>query len=174
VGKEATAPSLELGQNLPEQNPGFEIKEPDTPEEWAAAFALRKKYLNYPEYGNDASEDDKDHSDGTRLVIALDQDGEVIGTGRINYAPGEEAAEISRVAVESEDQKNGIGRSIVEVLESSVVSQGATAAELITTVRTNAKDFYTKLGYKELERKIISFGNGKIEVVRMHKDLGEG
>jgi GNAT superfamily N-acetyltransferase len=162
--------TMEEDPVYPEAEFPFELKEPTAPEEWAAAFALRQEMLNYPEYGNDAGEDEIDHKDTTSSVIAVNPQGQIVGTGRVSVS--EHLAKISRMAVEPASQGRLVGEALVKSLEAKAASMGARAIELNTA---DAEDFYLKpeLGYKTLEHTMVSLGGGQIKVARMHKELGE-
>ena len=98
--------------------------------------------------------------------MAVDQAGRIIGVGRLHLR-GNLEAQIRYMAVESDCRGGGIGRAIVETLES--LARGHRVERIVLNAREEVVGFYAQLGYREVGAGPTLFG----EVVHftMEKDL---
>ena len=88
-----------------------------------------------------------DLDESKSLFACLDND-EVTGTGGLEFF--KDCALLRSVSVKKNVQKVGLGKFIVEELEKITKGKGINRLYLLTTT---AEDFFTKLGYKIIDRK---------------------
>ncbi|GLP68573.1 acetyltransferase [Streptomyces sp. TUS-ST3] len=87
-------------------------------------------------------------------VLAVREDGEPLGTGRLLYgeaAAGKTGGEVSvgslgRLAVTREARGLGVGAALVAAVEDAARARGLTAVDL--HAQTHALGFYERLGYE--------------------------
>ncbi|MEN9699692.1 MAG: hypothetical protein RLZZ301_890 [Bacteroidota bacterium] len=130
------------------------IRSPKTEAEWEAYFALRFLVLRAPwgqPQGSERSADEAQH----QHLAAFDENQQLIGVGRLD-AIDAKRAQIRFMAVLPEYQKNGIGRQLIEALETKAAAQKHT--EIVLHAREIALPFYEKLGYQLLEKSHLLFG----------------
>ncbi|MBC3760031.1 GNAT family N-acetyltransferase [Hyunsoonleella sp. SJ7] len=91
-------------------------------------------------------------------IICLNGKQHVIGTGRIHIT--ESVGIISQMAIKKENQRNGIGRKILQELIRKCKEIGVEKIEL--SARETALEFYSKNGFKALGNKYPSAKTGII------------
>lgn len=106
-----------------------------------AAFDIRKKVF-VDEQGVPA-ENEYDEFDATAKHVLVLYDDVPVATGRLREVDG--VAKLQRICVLESHRKYGLGRAIVEALESAAREAGLTEAKL--NGQTHAEAFYAKLGY---------------------------
>ena len=121
------------------------IKSPETELEWDKYFNFRWKMLRKPlgmskETLKDKLEDESHH------LIAVDEQKEVIGSGRLHFNNNREG-QIRYMAVSNTIQRKGLGSAIVSELEAIAREKGI--QEMVLNARENAISFYLSMGYKE-------------------------
>ena len=121
------------------------IKSPETELEWDKYFNFRWEMLRKPlgmskETLKDELEDDSHH------LIAVDEQKEVIGGGRLHFNNNKEG-QIRYMAVSNTIQRKGLGSAIVSELEAIAREKGI--QEMVLNARENAISFYLSMGYKE-------------------------
>ena len=121
------------------------IKSPETELEWDKYFNFRWEMLRKPlgmskETLKDELEDESHH------LIAVDEQKEVIGSGRLHFNNNKEG-QIRYVAVSNMIQRKGLGSAIVSELETIAKEKGI--LEMVLNARENAISFYLSMGYKE-------------------------
>ena len=121
------------------------IKSPETELEWDKYFNFRWKMLRKPlgmskETLKDKLEDESHH------LIAVDEQKEVIGGGRLHFNNNREG-QIRYMAVSNTIQRKGLGSAIVSELEAIAREKGI--QEMVLNARENAISFYLSMGYKE-------------------------
>ena len=123
--------------------------------------------------GHGPWEDDLRDIPGTYLeavgefLVAIDGD-ELIGMGGL-LRHGDGVWEIRRMRVAPEAQRKGIGRWILEELESRAGERGAETVALDTTeAQTAARRFYEAAGYRETGRR----ETGGFVFIDLAKNLG--
>lgn len=103
-------------------------------------------------------------------LMAIDNNSEsravVIGVARLQYNSATEA-QIRYMAVDPENQKKGIGREMIKVMEK--FARNASCKTIILDAREPAVGFYQKLGYKVAEKSYLLFD--EIQHYRMIKVL---
>ncbi len=121
------------------------IKSPETELEWNKYFKFRWEMLRKPlgmskETLKDELEDESQH------LIAIDEQKEVIGIGRLHFNNNKEG-QIRYMAVSNKIQRKGLGTKIVFELETIARKKGF--QEIVLNARENAISFYLSIGYKE-------------------------
>lgn len=97
-------------------------------------------------------------------VLAFDDDGRAVGTGRLDAAHGK----IGRVAVLADARRGGVGAAIMARLHELASSNGLTA--VWCNAQSTAVPFYTALGYRVTSEPFLEAG---IEHVRMQASLAQ-
>ena len=90
---------------------------------------------------------------GERLLFGAFVDDELVGTAQLERAKpatSRHRAEVTRVVVRSDAQRQGAGRELMRALEAAAVAQGITLLWLTTHDGTPACAFYEALGYERL------------------------
>jgi GNAT superfamily N-acetyltransferase len=90
---------------------------------------------------------------GERLLFGAFLGGELVGTAQLERAVPANArhrAEVQRVVVRSDVQRQGVGRELMRVVEAVAAAQGISLLWLTTHDRTAACAFYERLGYELL------------------------
>jgi predicted GNAT family N-acyltransferase len=82
---------------------------------------------------------------GTRVAVAIDEGGQLLGSARMLPSPGDAERQIRQVAVSADSRGLGVGRALMLALEECAVSEGACATWLNS--RDTAFGFYAALGY---------------------------
>ena len=121
------------------------IKSPETELEWDKYFNFRWEMLRKPlgmskETLKDELEDESHH------LIAVDEQKEVIGGGRLHFNNNREG-QIRYMAVNNTIRRKGLGSAIVSELEAIAREKGI--QEMVLNARENAISFYLSMGYKE-------------------------
>lgn len=121
----------------------FYIRNPESDSDWEAYYTCRWELLRKPWDKPPGSEKDE-KEDGAYHVMAVDQDDNVIGVGRVHFNDPSEA-QVRYMAVKDEWMQHGIGSLILTRLEQHSKDNGA--SKLVLYARENAIDFYLKRGY---------------------------
>lgn len=143
----------------------FRIKQPETEEEFKDYYQLRWKLLRAPWNQAEGSEAD-DIEDQCFHVMAVDNNNQVIGVARLQFNSNNEA-QIRYMAVAKEKERKGIGRELIKTMEKQ--AKQSSCKKIILDAREPAVDFYTKLGYKTIEKSYLLFD--EIQHFRMIKEL---
>lgn len=135
----------------------------DSPAGLEAAFDVRRDvFIEGQGVDEDVEMDGKD-DDATHL-LATDGD-RAVGTARLRVVdPG--VGKVERVAVRESHRRRGVGRALVDVLESEAADRGLDRLVLHAQVRVEG--FYADLGY---ETTGDVFQEAGIDHVRMEKRL---
>ncbi|MDX1547680.1 MAG: GNAT family N-acetyltransferase [Rhodothermales bacterium] len=122
--------------------PSFSLIEARTPEALRQAFALRHRVF-VDEQGIPAALDADGRDDASRHVLI--RDGAVpVATGRVTPGP-DGAAVLARIAVAPAYRGQGLGRRVVEALETLAREDGARRAVL--HAHAYLERFYAAMGY---------------------------
>lgn len=143
----------------------FEITSPSFSEEFEAYYDLRWRILRRPWKEPRGSEKD-DHEDRAIHVTALDQEGRLIGVGRLHRNCATEC-QIRYMAIEPDWRGRGVGRAILGRLEALARKEGATS--MVLNAREGATKFYERMGYKIRGEGPMLFG--EIKHFRMQRSL---
>ncbi|PWW07192.1 putative GNAT family N-acyltransferase [Paenibacillus cellulosilyticus] len=134
-------------------------------EELETAFTIRKNVFVEEQGVPLADEFDQyDKLEGPCVHILAYYDGKPIGTGRIRSVEG--IGKLERICILEPYRKFGIGKKIIAALEGIAVEQGLRKVKLHG--QTQAKGFYTKLGYLAASEEFMEDG---IPHILMMKDL---
>jgi predicted GNAT family N-acyltransferase len=142
----------------------FDIKSPETDEEYDRYFHLRWLLLRAPWNEPEGSEVDDIEPDCFHLMAHCDD--EVIAVARLQFNTAREA-QIRYMAVKPEYQRQGIGRQIIHRLEREAASHAVDT--IVLDARDNAVPFYEALGYRVTQTSYLLFG--EIQHYRMLKEL---
>lgn len=98
-------------------------------------------------------------SPGDAVFVAEAPDGKLVGWihGVLSqFLESEFRVEIAGLVVDERFQRKGIGRDLVQRVESWAIEHGVTQASVrCQTKRTDAHQFYTSLGYTESKRQVV-------------------
>ncbi|MBE9561187.1 MAG: GNAT family N-acetyltransferase [Proteobacteria bacterium] len=131
----------------------YEIKEPANKEEFKSYYHLRWKLLRAPWKQPEGSEVD-DIEDQCFHIMAVDDKNDVIAIARLQFnSPAE--AQIRYMAVADPYQKQGIGRELINRLESHATISAC--KKVVLDAREPAVGFYQKLGYAVIEKSYLLF-----------------
>jgi predicted GNAT family N-acyltransferase len=127
------------------------------------AFDVRRDVFIEEQGVSEADEWDGEDETAIHYVV---YDGDYpIGTARLR-TPGENLAKIERVAVREPSRGQGIGRTLIRVLEDEAADQDC--REVLLHAQTDVEAFYQKLGYETVSDVFVEDG---IEHVKMRKRL---
>ena len=143
----------------------FHIKQPVTDDEFSAYFKLRWQLLRAPWNQPRGSEVD-DMEDQCFHVMAVDENNNVTGVARLQFNSISEA-QIRYMAVANEHERKGIGRQLINAIEDH--ANTSLCKEIVLDAREPAVGFYKRLGYEEIEKSYLLFG--EIQHIRMKKTL---
>lgn len=90
---------------------------------------------------------------GERLLFGAFVDEELVGTAQLERARpanSRHRAEVTRVVVRADAQRQGVGRELMRALEAAAAALGITLLWLTTHDGTPACAFYERLGYVRL------------------------
>ena len=121
----------------------YDIRSPETDGEWDAYYQCRWELLRKPWDQPPGSEKD-DKEEGAFHVMAVDQDNNVFGVGRVHFNNPTEA-QVRYMAVKEEWMQKGVGSLILTRLEQHAKDNGA--KKIMLFARENAIDFYLRRGY---------------------------
>lgn len=121
----------------------FYIRNPESDSDWEAYYHCRWELLRKPWDRPPGSEKD-DHDQHAYHIMAVDQDDNVIGVGRVHFRSDTES-QVRYMAVREEWTNRGIGTLILTTLEQYAKENGA--SKIMLYARENAIDFYLKRGY---------------------------
>ena len=100
------------------------------------------------------------------INVFADEDGKVIGCGRLQTLQGE-IGQIRFMAVSNESQGKGVGKKLLEKLEDE--ARSLNFRKIVLFVRENALIFYEKSGYSVINKGQLLWD--KIQHYKMEKDL---
>ncbi len=142
----------------------FEIKQPESPDEFKQYYALRFRILRAP-WGEPEGSEVDDIEDQCFHIMAT-KNGNIVGIGRLQFNSTVEA-QIRYMAVEKTYEGNGIGSMIVNALEQEAINRNV--RNVVLDAREPAVGFYRKLGYSTEKKSYVLFD--EIQHYRMTKRL---
>ncbi len=141
---------------------GYEIRQASGEAELAAALALRHQVFCVEQGVPDNDELDGRDGDGIHLLaVAGDQ---LLGTCRLLIIG--RTAQFSRLAVQTDSRRRGIGSALLEAAEAQTRASGAD--RLVLHAQTYARPLYDAAGFRVRGRVFVEAG---IEHVAMEKAL---
>lgn len=143
----------------------MEIRSPRTEEEWADYYNLRYEILRKP--WNQPLGSEKDGLEGQAKHFAYFDTTKILGVGRLDQI-SPEVFQIRFMAVSTGLQKRGIGRLLMEEMESVTWDMGGQS--ILLHARENALGFYHSLGYELQSTSHLLFG--EIQHYLMKKKKG--
>jgi ribosomal protein S18 acetylase RimI-like enzyme len=110
--------------------------------------------------------------DADSVVLAARRAGTVAGLAIMQY--GDTAAHLNLLAVEPQQQRQGIGRQLVGWLEDTARVAGTFAIRLeVRATNRGARAFYAALGYRETGC-VRGYYQGVEDAIRLARDLAVG
>lgn len=122
----------------------IQLLSPRTPQQWDAYFEFRWQMLRHPWKQPRGSERDE-HEVAAFHIMAVNTKEEIIGIGRL-HAIDSSTGQIRYMAVNPETQRQGVGKKILDALESHACHQQYQQIRL--NARNGALGFYTSNGYQ--------------------------
>ncbi|MFB7932230.1 GNAT family N-acetyltransferase [Streptomyces sp. NPDC056039] len=131
----------------------YAVRVAEDPADREACFAVRKEvFVGEQGVSEDLEYDAYDA--GAVHVLAVREDGEPLGTGRLLYGEAAEAqtgagpsvGSLGRLAVTGGARGLGVGVALVRAIEDAARARGLTAVDL--HAQTHALGFYARLGYE--------------------------
>jgi N-acetylglutamate synthase-like GNAT family acetyltransferase len=139
------------------------IRSPQTDAEWQAYFKLRYDVLRAPWGQATGSEQTPDENLHQHFAFFAAEN-QIIGVGRLDLLDPQ-TTQVRFMAVADEQQGKGIGKAIMEEMES--VSKERGIQKIILHAREVALPFYQQLGYQLDAPSHLLFG--EIQHFLMHK-----
>ena len=143
----------------------LKIIQPKTENEFKSYYQLRWDLLRAPWNQPKGSETD-DIEDRCFHLMAVDDDSEVIAVARLQFN-SETEAQIRYMAVTESNQRQGIGRRLIETMEKH--ASASACKKIVLDAREPAVGFYQRLGYSIDEKSYLLFE--QIQHFRMSKVL---
>ncbi|VAW72634.1 hypothetical protein MNBD_GAMMA15-1576 [hydrothermal vent metagenome] len=146
---------------------GIEVRRPNNRDEQEACFALRWEVLCAPWQQPRGIEQDE-QEDSARTYLAIDPQGKVLATARIQSIEAE-TAQVRYMAVRPGYERKGLGKRLLATLEDDACRYGET--RIILHSRENALAFYRHCGYRVICPSHLLFD--AIQHYEMEKHLRE-
>ncbi|HHJ35218.1 MAG TPA: GNAT family N-acetyltransferase [Gammaproteobacteria bacterium] len=143
----------------------YNIKQPETEEEFKRYYHLRWQLLRAPWNQPEGSEIDSIENQCFHLM-ATDTNDTVLAVSRLQFNSDDEA-QIRYMAVVESSGRKGIGRALIEAMEQQ--ARLSTRKKMVLEAREPAVGFYEKLGYNLIEKSHLLYG--QIQHFRMEKAL---
>lgn len=144
----------------------FTVRLAEGPADREACFAVRKEvFVGEQQVPEDIEYDAYDAEDAETVhVLAIGEDGSVLGTGRLLHGPsalGKTGGDITvgslgRLAVIKAARGLGVGVALVRALEEAGRTRGLAAVDL--HAQTHALGFYERLGYEAYGDRFMDAG----------------
>jgi N-acetylglutamate synthase-like GNAT family acetyltransferase len=139
------------------------IRSPQTKTEWTAYYQLRYTILRAP-WGQAKGSEQTPDEDQHQHFAYFDTTNQLLGVGRLDLLDPQ-TTQVRFMAVADEQQGKGIGKAIMEEMES--VSKEMGIQKIILHAREVALPFYQQLGYQLDAPSHLLFG--EIQHFLMHK-----
>lgn len=130
----------------------MKIISPETEEDFEKYFELRWRILRKPWNQPLGSERDNDEDNSFHLM-AIEKN-KALGVARLQFI-NNTTAQLRYMAVDNQAEGQGIGRSIVEAMETYARDNDANL--IMLHARENAVGFYKKTGFKVEEKSYLLF-----------------
>jgi GNAT superfamily N-acetyltransferase len=89
------------------------------------------------------------------ILLLAERDGRVVGTAQLELAMrrnGDHRAEVNKVLVHPKNQRQGIGRALMDAIEATARREGRTLLHLDTRDGDGSNALYLRCGYTEAGR----------------------
>jgi predicted GNAT family N-acyltransferase len=149
------------------KTPALTLVEPVTAEQFERYYDLRWRILRAPWKQPRGSEKDIMEEDSYHLMV-IDAAERVIGVARLHLNTPQQA-QIRFMAVETREQRKGIGKMLLFALEEKAISWGA--EEVVFDARVNIAGFYKRYGYTTLSPGHTLFDS--VHHYKMHKYINK-
>ena len=146
----------------------YVTKAPENKADFKRYYQFRWQTLRAPWQQAQGSEQDELEGQSIHRFIENNA-GEIVAVGRL-HKTSQYHAQIRYMAVAEEQQGLGLGKKIIQVLEAEAIKHGVTEIQL--NARENALAFYRKLGYQQVEKSHLLYG--EIQHYLMTKPLQTG
>lgn len=143
--------------------PALRLVEPASPEQLELYYDLRWRILRAPWKQLRGSEKDIMEENSYHLMV-VDSSNQVIGVGRLHLNTPQQA-QIRFMAVETRQQRLGIGKMLLLALEEKAIEWGV--EEIVFDARANIAGFYKRYGYETLAPGHTLFDS--VHHYKMHK-----
>ena len=142
----------------------YKIQIASTPEELAAAMQIRRQVFIEEQHVPESREQDGKDNESKHVIVTADN--KPIGTARIRVIENNKITKIKieRMAVIKEYRSKGIGKQIIQFIET--YAKSTKAKELIAHSQWQAISFYKNSGYKERGEPFYDAGIGHIEMFK--------
>ncbi|MCB0479048.1 MAG: GNAT family N-acetyltransferase [Crocinitomicaceae bacterium] len=131
----------------------IEVRAPQTDQEWEAYFDLRYQELRKP--WNQPKGSEKADDEDAAFHFAAFEDGQLLGVSRLQRNSLEQG-QVRFMAVSDQAQGKGIGKKIMAEVEAFAKKIGMT--EIVLQAREIAVPFYLAIGYENVEKTHLLFG----------------
>ena len=138
----------------------MEIKRIKNKDELQDAFDIRLKV--FVEEQGVPRENELDEYEDLSEHLVLYEDNRPVATGRFRVVHGD--AKLQRICVLKEYRKLGLGKTVIESLESIAREKGCKTA--ILGAQIQAKEFYEKLGYTQSSDLFMDEGIPHVEMTK--------
>ncbi|KAG0325211.1 hypothetical protein BGZ99_000925 [Dissophora globulifera] len=146
----------------------YSIRFVTTPEDLANCHDVRIKVF-VDEQGYDKTEEIDDIDNECLHWLAVDQDGQAVGTARLfKYSPT--TGKIGRVAVLLTTRGSGLGRLLIESIESYVI-ENTDLKTLALSSQVPRQGFYEKFGYTAEGEVYLDEGQPHIYMTKTLKEV---
>lgn len=143
--------------------PSITLVEPSSTEQFEQYYDLRWRILRAPWKQPRGSEKDIIEDDSYHLMV-VDTAEKALGVARLHLNSPQQA-QIRFMAVETPEQRKGIGKMLLFALEEKAIEWGA--EEIIFDARANIAGFYKRYGYTTLAPGHTLFDS--VHHYKMHK-----
>ena len=143
----------------------YTVRQPETKAEFKDYYHLRWQLLRAAWHQPEGSEVD-DIETSCFHVIAIDTEDTIIGVARLQFN-SESDAQVRYMAVTPENERKGIGRSMISYMEDHAMRTGY--LNMVLDAREPAVGFYEKLGYEITGKSYLLFD--EIQHYKMQKHI---
>jgi len=96
------------------------------------------------------------------VMVAEDEDGAVVGAVSLwikpDLAHGDNVVEVPMLVVSEDRRREGVGKLLMEEVQSLAAGNGASLIELVATTQNSpAREFYRSLGFVETDHVTLEF-----------------
>lgn len=144
----------------------MEIRAPKTVQEWESYYDLRFRILREP--WNQPRGSERNDGDVTALHFAVWENGKPLAVARMDETEETGVVQVRFVAVKSNQQGRGFGKTIMLEVEKTAKEQN-NRQKIVLHARESAVEFYKSLGYSVVEKSYLLFD--EIQHYLMEKEI---